>query len=549
MEEEWIYTGNGKFYISASVVKRHGEINCTYTPIGNSNDNFKRLKPVYPMLNNTDLMTDAFEVLCKANDGKIYSNIHACISRKPSPKSSKTTSSETDRYNVIILGLDSLSRLMFQRVLPKTHEYFTGFLGGSLLEGYNAVGDGTTFAMMPMLSGKREIEIPEVRRGYPGAKPVDQYLDFIWKKYERKSYFTQWAEDWTRLGAFHYRLLGFKDQPVTHYMRPFYLAVKPYERKGQCIGQRSSYKVYLDWFKEAIETHKGENFFTVGFSANYTHAGYNQMASVDKYTTDFLKYLHDDGKLDNTFVILMSDHGQRFGKFRMTEQGKLEERLPYFGLFVPPKYRAKFPEKYKTFQENTKRLTVPSDVHETLLEIIGEKGDHSKLNRSVYSLFSPIPLERTCADAKIEAHWCACQKSETISVSDPKLVRSLQKVLSYFNSLLQDHLSLCHELSIKKIIRAVSLQTDDKVLKFKSSWNRIAVFNDKVSTKKLIQYQVTFETAPGSGVFEVSYAMNTETDVIDIDVGSISRLNRYNDAPRCIEQSYPGLRIFCFCRT
>ena len=547
MEEDWVYTGNGKFYISSSAVKKYGEINCIYTPIDNVNDNFKRLKPVDPMLNNTNLLTDAFEVMCTSTSGKKYSNIHACISQTPSSKTSSETSTNTDRFNVIILGLDSLSRAMFQRVLPNTHAYFTEVLGGTVLEGYNVVGDGTTFAIMPLLTGTREIEIPEVRRGYPGAKPVDSYLDFIWKKYERKSYVTQWAEDWPKLGTFHYRLRGFKDKPVAHYMRPFYLALSAYTQNG-CIGQRSDYQVYLNWLKEGIETNKGKNFFTVGFVSEYTHGGYKQISSVDEYNTEFLKYLQEDNKLDNTFVIFMSDHGMRFGKFRMTEQGKLEERLPYFGLFVPPKFRTKFPEKYQTFLENKKRLTVPSDIHETLLDIIDEKSDLGKFNRSIYSLFSPIPRERTCTNAGIEPHWCACQKAETISVSDQKLVQSVQKVVSYFNSLMKD-LSLCHLLSVKQILRAVSLQSDDMVLKFKSSWNRIAVFSDEVSVKKLIQYQVTFETDPGSGVFEVTYVMNPETEVIDIDERSVSRLNRYNDAPKCIEKSHPGLRMFCYCRT
>ena len=45
-EKEWVYTGNGKFYISSLAVKRHGEIKCTYTPIQNLKDRYESLKSV-----------------------------------------------------------------------------------------------------------------------------------------------------------------------------------------------------------------------------------------------------------------------------------------------------------------------------------------------------------------------------------------------------------------------------------------------------------------------------------------------------------------------
>ena len=55
---------------------------------------------------------------------------------------------------------------------------------------------------------------------------------FIWKTLRQRGYVTQWGEDSYRYGTFTYRLVGFKEQPVDHYMRNFYIMVdtKP------CIG-------------------------------------------------------------------------------------------------------------------------------------------------------------------------------------------------------------------------------------------------------------------------------------------------------------------------
>jgi hypothetical protein len=68
-----------------------------------------------------------------------------------------------------MFGFDSLSRMAWTRLLPKTRKFLKK-LGGIELEGYNIVGDGTPAALLPILTGKMEEELPEARRGYPGAR-------------------------------------------------------------------------------------------------------------------------------------------------------------------------------------------------------------------------------------------------------------------------------------------------------------------------------------------------------------------------------------------
>ena len=53
---------------------------------------------------------------------------------------------------------------------------------------------------------------------------------------------------------------------------------------------------------------------------------------LDEELRDYLKKLVDDGLMDNTLLIVMADHGSRSGKARASDQGKLEERLPFFTL-------------------------------------------------------------------------------------------------------------------------------------------------------------------------------------------------------------------------
>ena len=52
--------------------------------------------------------------------------------------------------------------------------------------------------------GKSEPEVPEMRRGYSGAKPLDD-LPWIWKAFSKAGYATQWGEDGAAYGTFQYR--------------------------------------------------------------------------------------------------------------------------------------------------------------------------------------------------------------------------------------------------------------------------------------------------------------------------------------------------------
>ena len=59
-----------------------------------------------------------------------------------------------ERMNVLIIALDSMSHLCYQRKLPKTYDYIQKKLHTVILDGYNIVGDATTAAIVPLLTGK-----------------------------------------------------------------------------------------------------------------------------------------------------------------------------------------------------------------------------------------------------------------------------------------------------------------------------------------------------------------------------------------------------------
>lgn len=112
--------------------------------------------------------------------------------------------------------------------------------------------------------------------------------------------------------------------------------------------------------------------FAFSFHGELSHDSINLVGIADDDITDWLKSLRSNGLLERTILIVMSDHGNRFAEVRNTLQGKLEERLPFFSFSFPDAFKNKYADAYAQFKRNVDRLTTPFDIHETLIELIGE---------------------------------------------------------------------------------------------------------------------------------------------------------------------------------
>ena len=81
--------------------------------------------------------------------------------------------------------------------MPQSSEYLIKELGSSVLNGYNIVGDGTPAALIPILTGKHEEELPNTLKGVAGSKKVDQAYPFVWNDFADKLNFASlYNEDW-----------------------------------------------------------------------------------------------------------------------------------------------------------------------------------------------------------------------------------------------------------------------------------------------------------------------------------------------------------------
>src|SRR5699024_5477374 len=137
----------------------------------------------------------------------LYSNVHAVIS--PNLVSSKRFQEEPP-LSVLLVGIDSMSKMNLVRTMPKTFQFLEqDFVN---LKGYTKIADNTFPNLMAILTGRTSSQI------YEYCNPTRNNLNecgFIWDEFSDLGYITAYAEDESSYSSFHYDpFKGFKDNPV-----------------------------------------------------------------------------------------------------------------------------------------------------------------------------------------------------------------------------------------------------------------------------------------------------------------------------------------------
>lgn len=569
-EHDWVYTRDGRLYLNKTVLEilklDEDSIRCTYAALRRESDfrtSCSDEKPFY--VSGEVIPTDFFRVTCKAHSA--YTNLFNIFSPVPSylnyhahvryedemvAKLETPTSDPKLGLDVVMIGLDSVSQIAWRRLLPRTYNYMVKTLGSVLMESYNIVGDGTPQALIPILTGYNELELPDCLWRTKGSSTVDVY-PMIWKEFKKAGYMTLLAEDAPGIGTFQYRMRGFETQPTDHYMRTFYLHATPQFSKERdlCLGAIPRHKVPLNYLQDFITVYRKQRKFAFLFYNELSHDDPNGLQHADDDLSQLLQNLQERKLLNNTMLIMFSDHGSRFSKFRATSQGLLEERMPFVSVTLPLWFRERFPKEWQNLRVNSKRLVTPYDLHALIREAIDFKGadqTYSLQSRSI-SPFAEIPKERACADAGIDTHWCACLAWEPVHVNDVNIKAIAEDLITYINEFISTEEDKCAKLKLAEIVRASKLKPNQKMLSFSKSKDingRIPEFNNKADIVR-VDYQLTISTKPGNGLFEATMTI-VEGQIERVNDDSISRVNKYGNDPHCILQTRDDLRKYCFCK-
>ncbi|XP_077296477.1 uncharacterized protein LOC143918426 [Arctopsyche grandis] len=538
-------------YFSNYDITEEQHLLCCYRPffrqdsnISTSDDRYEYEKDCTVFSKSTNVFDEFVRVECTYKGSDIYKDFHSFVMIKNIAEDVSATKRNEYSYNVLVLGIDAVSRLNFHRTMPKTLKILKS-MGAIEFRGYNKVGDNTYPNLVPVLSGLSESELQD--HCLPRNDSTYDDCPFIWKKYKESGYMTAFAEDASGIGVFNYMKKGFINAPTDYYWRTFNQAAELeigheiHSNTNLCIGPRIIVDVLLDYIYKFLTVLSNNLYFGFFWETSLTHDFLNYPLLGDNKYSSLMYKLKEEGLFSNTIVVVMSDHGIRWGEILSTPQGRMEERLPFLFITLPEIFKERFPLASSNLKRNTKRLTTPYDLHETFSDLLNvsqieneviEQAIHNKTyenNRGI-SLFLPIHENRTCQSAGIDPHWCTCHESRKLNVDDKVVVIVANVVINYMNGLLANY-TQCAKLNLSGILEA-GRNVPSKSLEM---WKVLSKVQD---------YTVIINTEPGDGLFEATVRHSLRGWNV---TGTISRHNLYGKQSYCIDDVH--LKLYCFCNS
>ncbi|CAD5122366.1 unnamed protein product [Dimorphilus gyrociliatus] len=378
---------------------------------------------------------------------QLYFNFHALIHVNNTLEQmldSKYRDYTGESVNIIMIGIDSVSRSNMIRQMPLTRKVLKSEIGAVELLGYNKVGENTLVNLVPMLHGKFVEELGDVQ--------FDN-VPFIWRMFNDFGYRTSFAEDHPKISIFNFRREGFDDPPANYYLRPLALAMEDQESiwtKRHCVGSLLETERVLDYQYRFLRTFRQKPFFSFSFITRMTHDDVNLAGNVDKSYATFLSKLKREGFLENAVLFFFSDHGIRFGEIRRTTVGRMEERMPFMFISHMNKLLR------RRLEINALRLSTPFDIYETLKETFN---DSWKSGRG-HSLFHTIiPENRTCVSALVSAQFCLCGYRLPLNELDAKVYEASNAILKTVNTFIE--LNTDGRCALFKLDRILYAGSDD----------------------------------------------------------------------------------------
>ncbi|XP_057658908.1 uncharacterized protein LOC130895562 [Diorhabda carinulata] len=513
------------------------DINCCYinvdrNPVGaNPDDNLSFSECTY-FEDSVNLYSEVVKVKCKNPFYTVYENVHAIL-RPPTNQAPNFNDP-----NVVLIGIDGVSMTNLLRTMPKTHRLLEN-TGWIKLKGYNKVEDNTFPNLIAVLAGVR-FSLQE-NDGLQNCSPYRteklENCNFIWKTFKENNYSTAYAEDTPTIGTFNFNKAGFKQPPTDYYFRPYFLTANDLPAKYMCLrahctGPEKTGVRMQNLVTDFLDTINGK---TPGFGLfwmnAFSHEDVNCPSSMDEDFERYFKKLYSNNYLDNTVMIFFSDHGFRFGKIRLTENGWLEERLPFFYIWIPRRLRKLYPEKYRNLLSNTDKLTSPYDVYMSLQDVLSQNNPNYVISQpegcpKCQSLFKPVSPERTCKDAGIPEHYCSCSNYVKIDKSLPIVEVLANFFIDQLNKLIQSYGYLSNKCAIYRL---------EKISNVKE-----LILEQDVE----INYLISIVTRPEAH-FEATIKVNFFGSDFEMSLNEINRLDRYAPTSYCVKNS--PVQIYCYC--
>ena len=179
-----------------------------------------------------------------------------------------------------------------------------------------------------------------------------------------------------------------------------------------CFNNKPLSWYFLEYVKKRFVGPNGEKQFPF---LSYTHLNVaHEHSGVRIKDSDeaIAAFLSTIAKLENTWTVILSDHGAKASSYSHTKPGRFETYHPLLFMLIPNKFSQFLGEDRMRFlRENQGRLVTFVDLHHMIMSLFPSEILNSK--QQPVSLLTPISLNRTCDDIPhVSYALCICKNSD-----------------------------------------------------------------------------------------------------------------------------------------
>lgn len=125
-----------------------------------------------------------------------------------------------------------------------------------------------------------------------------------------------------------------------------------------CIGYQRPEHILLDYIVDLanLSESQGIPYFITTWLTDLTHEDMNNVQHLDSVLSNTLMKLQKESLLDNTVLLVMSDHGYRFSDVRVTKSGWYEDKLPAVFIKLPNSVTTEHPHWVDALKYNSRSV-------------------------------------------------------------------------------------------------------------------------------------------------------------------------------------------------
>ncbi|XP_065297881.1 uncharacterized protein [Dermacentor albipictus] len=419
-----------------------------------------KLGPSRPMVFGKDLGEEFVAVTCVAGIETLFTD-YFLLPQLKNISDGRLARRREGLVNVLVLGIDSTSRMNFNRHMNRTRRLLLEELNAFELLGYNKVGDSSFGNQIPLLTGK---PADDVKRRFRDT--IFDNLSLLWNVYSSHGYATLFLEEMPCYGLFAYpNYRGFRKPPTDYYPLPVVHAME--ENGGidnYCAGSRLKTQVFLDYLADVLSLNARHEIpvFAYAWLSDVPHSNDHALLVLDEPVYGLLRHIQRRSAFDDTALVLLSDHGARFGSNRATVIGRHEDKTPFGYVVLPQHLLQRHPGVAVNLEVNQRRLVTAYDVHATLVAL--SRFPDASFNASLatergLSLLGRLPPDRNCGEAFVPAEFCECVAAGSDLDEQSILVQSFATfVVGYLNSLNEANFpAMCIRWQLESVTDAFAL--------------------------------------------------------------------------------------------